>query len=119
MSVKLHFVAPGHSPGGILVFVPQEKVVFTGDNLFSQFHAYVGTADMEGWQKNLDFLMGLDVEFIIPGFLPSLFMPYGRFHVSKRRIVYLFRPPSRCCRIRQKKAANLPRFLTKSALFAM
>ena len=70
MPVELHFVAAGHSPDGIVVVVPKEKVVFTGDNLNTNFHAYLGTADMDGWQKNLDHILAQEATIIIPGHGP-------------------------------------------------
>ena len=70
LTAELKFVAPGHAPGGILIYVPEEKVLFTGDNLFTNFHAYLAGADLDGWQKNLDYILALGAEQIIPGHGP-------------------------------------------------
>ena len=68
--VVLIFRAPSHSPGNILVYIPEEKVLFTGDILFTDFHPYLGSADLDGWHKNLDHIQTMDVEKIIPGHGP-------------------------------------------------
>ncbi len=70
VTVELTYLFPSHSPGSILVSVPGEKVLFTGDILFTDFHPYIGAGDIDGWQKNLDYIMAFDTEKIIPGHGP-------------------------------------------------
>jgi glyoxylase-like metal-dependent hydrolase (beta-lactamase superfamily II) len=70
MEVELIHVAPSHSKGSILVYLPAEKVVFAGDVLFTDFHPYMGDGDIPGWQQTLDFLAALDADKIIPGHGP-------------------------------------------------
>lgn len=70
MEVNLIYVAPSHSKGSILIQVPSEKVVFTGDILFTDFHPYMGDGDIKGWQQTLDVLATLDADKIIPGHGP-------------------------------------------------
>jgi cyclase len=41
LAVELIHVAPSHSKGSILVYLPAEKVVFAGDVLFTGFHPYM------------------------------------------------------------------------------
>jgi len=70
LAVELIHVAPSHSKGSILVYLPAEKVVFAGDVLFTGFHPYMGDGDIPGWQQTLDFLAALDADKIIPGHGP-------------------------------------------------
>ncbi|MBU4263401.1 MAG: MBL fold metallo-hydrolase [Proteobacteria bacterium] len=70
LEVELIHVAPSHSKGSILVYLPGEKVVFAGDVLFTDFHPYIGDGDITGWQQTLDFLAALDADKIIPGHGP-------------------------------------------------
>ncbi len=70
VGVELIYIAPSHSKGSILVSLPQEKVVFSGDILFTDFHPYMGEGDIAGWQQNLDFLAALEEDKIIPGHGP-------------------------------------------------
>ncbi|WP_022664035.1 MBL fold metallo-hydrolase [Desulfospira joergensenii] len=68
--VDLIYIAPNHSTDNIMVYIQKEKVLFTGDILFTNFHAYIGNADLDGWKKNLDYIIKLDVDKIIPGHGP-------------------------------------------------
>jgi len=70
VGVNLMYIAPSHSKGSILIQVPSEKVVFTGDILFTDFHPYMGDGDIKGWQQSLDVLATLDADKIIPGHGP-------------------------------------------------
>jgi cyclase len=68
--VELLFMGPSHTTGSVLVFIPQEKVLFTGDILFTDCHPFLGDADIAGWIKVLDYIMTMDVDKIIPGHGP-------------------------------------------------
>jgi glyoxylase-like metal-dependent hydrolase (beta-lactamase superfamily II) len=70
VKVNLIYVTSSHSKGSILVHVPEEKVVFAGDILFTDFHPYMGDGDIKGWQQTLDYLAALDADKIIPGHGP-------------------------------------------------
>lgn len=70
LAVELIYIAPSHSQGSLLVYLPQEKLVFAGDILFTDFHPFMGEGDIQGWQQNLDFLTTLDADKIIPGHGP-------------------------------------------------
>ena len=59
-----------HTAGSIIVWVPQQKVVFAGDILFTDCHPYLAEGDLAGWAKNLAFLEALHAEKIIPGHGP-------------------------------------------------
>jgi cyclase len=61
---------PGHTPGQIAVYIPQEKVLFTGDTLFHQCQTWFHASDPESWLRSLGLIKGLDVDFIIPGHGP-------------------------------------------------
>lgn len=70
VSVDLMFIEPSHTTDSLMVFVPEEKVVFAGDILFTDFYPYMGDADIQGWAKTLDTLLTLNAERIIPGHGP-------------------------------------------------
>ena len=40
---------PGHTPGQVAVYVPEERVVFTGDTVFSECQTWLMTSDVNGW----------------------------------------------------------------------
>ncbi|MEW6658250.1 MAG: MBL fold metallo-hydrolase [Thermodesulfobacteriota bacterium] len=68
--IELLYLGPAHTTGSILVYLPKEKVLFTGDLLFTDFHPFLGEADIEGWIKVLDYIMTMEVDKIIPGHGP-------------------------------------------------
>jgi glyoxylase-like metal-dependent hydrolase (beta-lactamase superfamily II) len=68
--VELLYIAPSHSGGSILVYLPDRKVLFAGDALFTDFHPYLAEGNLEGWLKTLDAVLALDVEAIVPGHGP-------------------------------------------------
>jgi glyoxylase-like metal-dependent hydrolase (beta-lactamase superfamily II) len=68
--VELIFVGASHTEGSTLVYLPERKILFTGDILFTDFHPFMGEGDVAGWVKSLDFILSLDVTTIIPGHGP-------------------------------------------------
>ncbi len=69
-TVELIFIAPSHTDGSTLVYIPRREILFTGDVLFTDFHPYMGDSDVEGWVENLNYILDLDVVAIIPGHGP-------------------------------------------------
>jgi cyclase len=69
-SVELIYPGPSHTIGSSVVLIPDAKVLFAGDMLFTNFHPNVRDADMDGWVKALDKIAALDVQKIIPGHGP-------------------------------------------------
>ncbi len=69
--VRLVYSGQGsHTAGSIVVWVPQQKVAFAGDILFTDFHPYMAEGDLAGWSRSLDGLLALGAEKIIPGHGP-------------------------------------------------
>jgi len=61
---------PGHTPGQVAVHVPEERVVFTGDTIFSECQTWLMTSDVDEWIAALDRIAALDVDHVIPGHGP-------------------------------------------------
>ncbi|MCK4636277.1 MAG: MBL fold metallo-hydrolase [Methanomicrobia archaeon] len=57
----------GHTEGSITVYVPEEKVLFSGDLLFAGYHLYLGDADIQEWTDALETILQWDIKKIIPG----------------------------------------------------
>lgn len=68
--IELIHVAPSHSDGSILVYLPDKKILFAGDVLFTGYHAFAGDGDIEGWLRTLDYILDMDVALIVPGHGP-------------------------------------------------
>lgn len=67
-TVVLEFVG-GHSPGTILVYLVEDKVVFTGDNVEGQF-PYFGQGRFNVWRDTLRKILSMDIEVLVPGHGP-------------------------------------------------
>jgi cyclase len=61
---------PGHTPGQVAVHVPEERVVFTGDTVFSECQTWLMSSDIDQWIAALDRIASLDVDHVIPGHGP-------------------------------------------------
>jgi cyclase len=61
---------PGHTPGQVAVYVPEERVVFTGDTIFSECQTWLMTSDVDGWLAALERIRGLEIDHIAPGHGP-------------------------------------------------
>jgi cyclase len=61
---------PGHTPGQLAVHVPEEKVVFTGDTIFSECQTWLMTSNIDQWLHALETIKQLDVDYVVPGHGP-------------------------------------------------
>ncbi len=61
----LEFVG-GHSPGTILIHLVEDRVVFTGDNVETQF-PYLGQCRFPAWKKILQKILSMDIDWVVPG----------------------------------------------------
>jgi cyclase len=67
---------PGHTPGQIAVYVPEERVVFTGDTIFSECQTWLMTSDVDQWLVALERIRQLDVDHLVPGHGPVTTLDY-------------------------------------------
>lgn len=58
---------PGHTASQSAVYIPEERVVFTGDNIFHRCQAFFHEAYPEEWLRSLKRIGELDVDTIVPG----------------------------------------------------
>ncbi|MGE0036071.1 MAG: MBL fold metallo-hydrolase [Xanthobacteraceae bacterium] len=58
---------PGHTAPQTSVYIPEEGVVFTGDNIFYRCRSWLQEADPWAWLNALEAIERLDVETIVPG----------------------------------------------------
>ena len=64
------FHTPGHSPEQTSIYCPEERVVFVGDNIFNNCQIWFHSIDFDALMISLDWLQGLDVDYIVPGHGP-------------------------------------------------
>jgi glyoxylase-like metal-dependent hydrolase (beta-lactamase superfamily II) len=58
---------PGHTASETAVFVPEEQIVFTGDNIFHETQVFLHEALPKEWLESLQFLKTLPADHFIPG----------------------------------------------------
>lgn len=68
--VELIYGGPSHNDGSIMVYLPDKKVLFAGDVLFTGYHPFMADGDIEGWAEVLDSIEELDPVVIVPGHGP-------------------------------------------------
>jgi glyoxylase-like metal-dependent hydrolase (beta-lactamase superfamily II) len=64
--VRLLFLGRGHTGGDVVVYLPKERVVVTGD-LLGAGPSYLGDAYLTEWSATLDRLRALDFDWVLPG----------------------------------------------------
>ena len=67
--IQIHHLGRGHTGGDVVVFLPDEKVVFTGDLLYASA-PYLGDAFPSEFIQTLEKLKELDFDLILPGHGP-------------------------------------------------
>lgn len=58
---------PGHTPYQAAVFIPEEKVIFTSDNIFYKTPAWLQQAVPFAWIESLKKMAELDADVLVPG----------------------------------------------------
>jgi cyclase len=58
---------PGHTAHQLAVYVPEEKVIFTADNITYKVPVYLQHAEPFEWIESLKKLAKIDAEVIVPG----------------------------------------------------
>ena len=64
--IRRLFLGRGHTGGDVVVFLPKERVVITGD-LLTAGPAYLGDGFITDWVATLDRLKALDFDWTLPG----------------------------------------------------
>ncbi len=64
---EVQHLGPAHSPEDVIVVLPGEGVVFSGDIFFTGRIPYVGDADSREWLKRIDRLLALKPRIMVPG----------------------------------------------------
>ncbi len=68
--VKLIEVGPAHTGGDVLVHVPGDKAVFTGDILFIDGTPLMWAGPVANWIRACETIIAMDVDVIVPGHGP-------------------------------------------------
>lgn len=79
---------PAHTPGDVVAWLPEERVLFTGDLLFHQVTPLVFMGSLPGALRSLEWLAGFDAAVIVPGHgalipgtdLPTVLAAHERYY---------------------------------------
>jgi len=72
LEVRLIHVGGGHTRGDTIVWLPGEKVLFSGDLVEYNAGIYTGDAQLAEWPGSLDRLAALQPERLVPGRGPAM-----------------------------------------------
>ncbi|MGP1352452.1 MAG: MBL fold metallo-hydrolase [Parasphingopyxis sp.] len=68
--IELIEVGPAHTAGDVLVHVPDDRIVYTGDILFIDGTPIMWAGPVGNWIAACDRILAMDVEAIVPGHGP-------------------------------------------------
>jgi glyoxylase-like metal-dependent hydrolase (beta-lactamase superfamily II) len=68
--VLLKQVGPAHTRGDVLAYVPDEKLIYTGDILFIEGHPILWVGPVGNWIGACEYMLGLELENVVPGHGP-------------------------------------------------
>ncbi len=64
--IQIRFLGRAHTDGDVVVFLPQERIVATGDMITSAL-SYTGDAFVQEWPATIEKVMALDFDTVMPG----------------------------------------------------
>ncbi len=69
-AVDLHELGPAHTAGDVVLHLPDDGIVFTGDLLFHGGHPIVWAGPVANWMTACDRILGLEPSMVVPGHGP-------------------------------------------------
>jgi len=72
LEVRIIHAGPGHTAGDTIVWIPSQKVLFSGDLVEYKAGIYTGDAHLEQWPATLAKLSALNPKALVPGRGPAL-----------------------------------------------
>ena len=70
IAFEVDYFGPAHSPEDLIVAVPAEGVIFSGDIIFSGRIPYVAEADSKRWLERIDRLLAMKPRILVTGHGP-------------------------------------------------
>jgi glyoxylase-like metal-dependent hydrolase (beta-lactamase superfamily II) len=69
-AIQLVDLGPAHTQSDTILWVPGDRVVFTGDLLFNEGHPIMWAGPVENWISACQYIVDLDPEVVVPGHGP-------------------------------------------------
>lgn len=67
LRLEVMFVGPAHTTNDVVVWLPERRLLFAGDLVFSRCTPFVLQGSLAGHLRALETLRGLEAEVIVPG----------------------------------------------------
>jgi glyoxylase-like metal-dependent hydrolase (beta-lactamase superfamily II) len=80
------FVTPGHTPGHVCLFLPDERIMFSGDHILQKitpnisYHGYSGPDPLGDYLNSLRSTLHLGADLLLPSHGPLVEDPAARIH---------------------------------------
>jgi glyoxylase-like metal-dependent hydrolase (beta-lactamase superfamily II) len=68
--IILKQVGPAHTRGDVMVHVPADDLVFTGDILFVEGHPIIWAGPVQNWIDACEYMLSLNPATVVPGHGP-------------------------------------------------
>ncbi len=82
-------MGPAHTPEDLVVHVPSEGVLFSGDLIFRGRVPFVGNANSKQWLVALDTMLGLDARTMVPGHGPASLQARQDMLLTREYLAYV------------------------------
>ena len=86
---EVTYMGPAHAPDDVIVVVPSEGVIFSGDILFAGRIPFVGEADSKRWLERIDQLLALKPQLMVTGHGPVSRDPQKDLALTRDYLRYL------------------------------
>jgi cyclase len=107
--LRLIEVGPAHTRGDTLVLAPAERVLFSGDILFSEAHPIAWAGPVSNWISACDRILAMDVAVIVPGHGPLAGL--GAVRELRAYFEYLYEQ-ARECRLQEMSPLQAARAIS-------
>jgi glyoxylase-like metal-dependent hydrolase (beta-lactamase superfamily II) len=82
-------VGPSHTAEDLVVYLPQQKVLFAGDLVFRNRIPFVGQADSRHWIEAMQSLLKFDTRWVVPGHGPISNDAKADMTLTRDYLIYL------------------------------
>jgi len=70
LTFRVIFAGGAHTPEDVMLYVPEDRLLFAGDLIFAGRVPFVGNADSRGWLAAMDRMIALKPRVVVPGHGP-------------------------------------------------
>jgi glyoxylase-like metal-dependent hydrolase (beta-lactamase superfamily II) len=89
MHFRIIDASGAHSPEDIMLYVEDDRVLFSGDLFFTGRIPFVGTADSKSWLTTLDSMLEVHPRIVVPGHGRASTTPETDMQLTRDYLLYL------------------------------